>query len=181
MSTDISHFIDQTTLIDTHEHLKFEEDWVNNGPDVLQDLFSNYVPADLAVAGASEEDIAFMMDTSNSNVAERFERIKKAWEAVQFTGYGEAVRIVAERVYNMAEITPEGIAAAQAINVQLRKPGQRLEMLKQKANLDHVQTDNFVWACLPDVSGPDFFLYDLSDLNITFDSVGVRNSSSDMF
>jgi hypothetical protein len=25
-----------------------------------------------------------------------------------------------------------------------------------------VQTDNFVWACLPDVSGPDFFLYDLS-------------------
>jgi hypothetical protein len=62
----------------------------------------------------------------------------------------------------MAEITPEGIAAAQAINVQLRKPGQRLEMLKQKANLDHVQTDNFVWACLPDVSGPDFFLYDLS-------------------
>lgn len=162
MSTDISQFIDQTTLIDTHEHLKFEEDWVNNGPDVLQDLFSNYVPADLAVAGASEEDIAFMMDTSHSNVAERFERIKKAWEAVQFTGYGEAVRIVAERVYNMAEITPEGIAAAQAINVQLRKPGQRLEMLKQKANLDHVQTDNFVWACLPDVSGPDFFLYDLS-------------------
>ena len=162
MSTDISQFIDQTTLIDTHEHLKFEEDWVNNGPDVLQDLFSNYVPADLAVAGASEEDIAFMMDTSHSNVAERFGRIKKAWEAVQFTGYGEAVRIVAERVYNMAEITPEGIAAAQAINVQLRKPGQRLEMLNQKANLDHVQTDNFVWACLPDVSGPDFFLYDLS-------------------
>ena len=28
--------------------------------------------------------------------------------------------------------------------------------------LDHVQIDDFGWACQPDASGPDFFLYDLS-------------------
>jgi uncharacterized protein len=30
------------------------------------------------------------------------------------------------------------------------------------ARLDHVQIDDFQWACNPDPSGPDFFLYDLS-------------------
>jgi len=162
MPTELSQFIEQTPLIDTHEHLKFEEDWVNDGPDVLQDLFSNYVPADLAVAGASEEDIAFMMDPSKASVADRFNRIRKAWEAVQFTGYGEAVRIIAEQVYHMPEITPENIVAAQSINDQLRLGGKRFDLLSKNANLDHVQIDNFVWACVPDASGPDFFLYDLS-------------------
>jgi len=35
-------------------------------------------------------------------------------------------------------------------------------LLKDVANLDHVQVDNFTWDCLPDESGVDFFLYDLS-------------------
>ena len=49
-----------------------------------------------------------------------------------------------------------------ALNQQRRQPGERLRILKEEANLDHVQIDDFVWACLPDQSGIDFFLYDLS-------------------
>jgi predicted TIM-barrel fold metal-dependent hydrolase len=44
----------------------------------------------------------------------------------------------------------------------LHQPGERLRLLRDVANLDHVQTDDFVWSCLPDISGPDFFLYDIS-------------------
>ncbi|MBI4553077.1 MAG: amidohydrolase family protein [Candidatus Latescibacteria bacterium] len=165
MPTDVSLHIQQTPLCDTHEHLRFEEAWVNEGPDILQDLFGNYVPADLAVAGATGDDLKKLMDASNPNLAERFEAIRKPWEAVRSTGYGEAVRIIAERIYGMAEITPAELETAQETLTQLRRPGERLRLLRQVGNLDHVQIDNFIWACLPDASGPDFFLYDLSWFN----------------
>lgn len=165
MPTDLRQHIQQTPLCDTHEHLRFEEAWVNEGPDILQDLFGNYVPADLVVAGATEEAMKKLMDASNPNLAERFEAIRKAWEAVRFTGYGEAVRVLAQRIYRMDEITPAGLEAGQEKLAQLRKPGERLRLLRQVGNLDHVQIDNFIWACLPDASGPDFFLYDLSWFN----------------
>src|SRR5690606_33694002 len=40
--------------------------------------------------------------------------------------------------------------------------GERLRLLRDLAHLDHIQVDDQVWACLPDESGPEFFLYDLS-------------------
>ena len=65
-------------------------------------------------------------------------------------------------MYGIEEITGESLAAAQEILQELRRPGERYRLLYNLANLDHVQIDDFCWACLPDRSGPDFFLYDLS-------------------
>jgi hypothetical protein len=103
-----------------------------------------------------------LMDAADPDVAGRFEGIRPAWEAVQFTGYGEAVRLIAERIYGLPELSAAGLQAAQEKLAQLRRPGERLRLLREQANLDHTQTDDFCWACLPDTSGPDFFLYDLS-------------------
>ena len=55
MSTDLAHHIQSTPLVDTHEHLDREHVWLDDGPDILQDLFGNYVPADLNTAGASPD------------------------------------------------------------------------------------------------------------------------------
>jgi hypothetical protein len=54
------------------------------------------------------------------------------------------------------------LEAAQRRLEELRQPGERLRLLSEVAGLDHVQIDDFQWACKPDESGPDFFLYDLS-------------------
>ena len=161
-STDLAHHIRQTPLCDTHEHLKKESEWVEKGPDVLQDLFGNYVLADLKTAGASPDALKRLMDASDSDLAGRFEGIRPAWEATQFTGYGEAVRLIASEIYGLSALTPEGLASAREKLAKLRKPGMRYALLHDRANLDHVQTDDFSWACPPDASGPDFFLYDLS-------------------
>ncbi|MEE2753169.1 MAG: hypothetical protein VX910_04230, partial [Candidatus Latescibacterota bacterium] len=162
MATDLAIHINETPLVDTHEHLKKEHDWVEAGPDILQDLFGNYVPADLKTAGASTEALKNLMDGQNSDLIGRFEGIRSAWEATQFTGYGEAVRLVASKCYGINELTGERLQAGQEELGNLRKSGQRYDILKTKANLDHIQTDDFCWPCIPDASGPDFFLYDLS-------------------
>jgi predicted TIM-barrel fold metal-dependent hydrolase len=160
--TDLAQFIQQTPLIDTHEHLRKEQEYVENGPDVLADLFGNYVLADLITAGATQEAVNALQDTKNPDIPARWNGIKDAWAMCQHTGYGEAVRLIAKDVYGMDEITLKGIEAGAAINRQRRQPGERLRILRDEGNLDHVQIDDFVWPCLPDASGVDFFLYDLS-------------------
>ena len=161
MPTDLTHHIQSIPLVDTHEHMRRENDWVENGPDILQDLFGNYVPADLNTAGASPEAMSNLMDSSK-DIESRFEGIRHAWESTQFTGYGEAVSLIAEHIYGLDELTGKNIANAQEKVNKIQTPGKRYEILHDLANLDHIQTDDFRWNCDPDASGPDFFLYDLS-------------------
>ncbi len=159
-TTDLTYHIQSIRLVDTHEHMRRENDWVENGPDILQDLFGNYVPADLVTAGASPEAMRDLMDASK-DIASRFEGIRDAWEATQFTGYGEAVSLIAKHIYGLDELTGDGLASTDNLKT-LRMPGKRYHILHDIANLDHIQTDDFSWPCTSDASGPDFFLYDLS-------------------
>ncbi len=183
MATDLMHHIQETPLIDTHEHLHKEREYTENGPDVLRDLFDNYVTADLVVAGATPEAIERLIDSSDPDLGARFAGVRDAWARCKHTGYGEAVRSIAKHVYDMDEITLERIEAAQGCNAELRRPGARRRLLKEVANLDHVQIDDFCWPCLPDASGPDFFLYDISwegfskgevDARALYDETGVE-------
>jgi len=163
--TDLAQHIQETPLMDTHEHLRKEPDYVEHGPDVLQDLFENYVPADLIVAGADPAAVRRLLDASDPDLAGRFNGIREAWERCRHTGYGEAVSLIAKQAYGMDEITPDSLEAARKRNLEMRLPGERLRILKDAGNLDHVQIDDFCWQCLPDFSGLEFFLYDLSWLS----------------
>ncbi|MBZ0301115.1 MAG: amidohydrolase [Anaerolineae bacterium] len=160
--TNLAQHIQETPLIDTHEHLRSEQEYVEHGPDVLADLFGNYISGDLITAGATQQAVEALVDSNNPDIKARWEGVKAAWEVCQWTGYGEAVRLIAQDVYSLDEITLAGVEAGAKINRQRRQPGERLRILKEEGNLDHVQIDDFVWACLPDASGVDFFLYDLS-------------------
>jgi hypothetical protein len=130
-------------------------------PDILVDLFDNYVSADLVVAGATPDAVARLIDPSEPNLMARFLPVRSAWERCQHTGYGEASAIVARRFYGIDEITPEAIESAKEKAAAFRRPRARIQLLRQ-AGIDHVQIDDFSWKCVPDMSEPRFFLYDLS-------------------
>jgi uncharacterized protein len=179
--TDLGLEISSLALVDTHEHLLPEDQWAgdnaklieqtkqagepgwgDDSPDILQDLFLNYVSSDLEVAGAGKEALRRLFDPAAGDIESRFSGIRDPWEATQFTGYGEAVRLIAREVYGLDSLTVEGLEGAQRTLEELRQPGERHRLLSEVAGLDHVQIDDFQWACTPDESGPDFFLYDLS-------------------
>src|SRR5215216_6669113 len=179
---DLATFIQTTTLIDTHEHLNSESAFVERGPDVLQDLFDNYITADLVVAGAAPAAVQRLIDKRDRDIEARFEGVRAAWQRCRHTGYGEAVRLIGHLVYDMDEITIDAIAAAEPRNRALRRPGGRLHLLRDLARLDHVQIDNFTWPCAPDSTDPAFFLHDISWANFCeariepakiFDETGV--------
>ena len=173
LNTDLARHVEETPLVDTHEHLRREADWLDDGPDILQDLFDNYVRADLHTAGASAEAMRRLMDASAPDIAARFRGIEAAWRATQFTGYGEAVRLIARQIYGLDELSADGLAAAAGRTAELRRPGERYRLLHDVANLDQVQTDDMRWPCPPDDSGPEFFLYDLSWFNFCTGDVDV--------
>ena len=161
MPTDLQRHINETIVVDTHEHMEREEQWLERPNDVLTDLFSNYIPADLISAGASPEAVQNLTKPA-LDIADRWNAVKDAFDAVRMTGYGEAVLELARTVYGIDDITPETIAAAQPRMDDFKQPGQRLRLLRDAAGLDHIQTDDFQIPCIPDESGVDFFMYDLS-------------------
>ncbi len=166
MASDIEQHVQHVRVVDTHEHMNKEAAWVQNGPeDVLAALLNNYVAADLQSAGATAAAVKRLMDGSDPDVEGRWAGIEEAWRAIQFTGYAQAVQQIANTFFQIENITPQALRAAQPKLEALRQPGQRLHILRDVANLDHIQTDDTCWLCLPDASGPDFFLYDLSWLS----------------
>ncbi len=160
--TDLANHIQATALIDTHEHMNKETAFVNEGPDILQSVFDHYTANDLVAAGASADAIKSLYDRSNPDIRARFEGVRAAWERSQFTGYGEGARWVAKHLFGIDEIGGAALEAAAPKANALHKPGERLRLLRDLAKLDHVQVDDFQFTTLPDPSGPDFFLYDLS-------------------
>jgi predicted TIM-barrel fold metal-dependent hydrolase len=161
-ATDLERAVFELPLCDSHEHLHYEKVWTEDTSDVLRDLLNNYVPADLKTAGAGQKAIDRALDSKDPDIAGRLAGVLPALERCRYTGYGEAVYLIAKAVYGMETLTADGLAAAQPILDGLRKPGERLRLLRDVAGLEHTQTDDFVWPCLPDSSGPDFFFYDLS-------------------
>jgi uncharacterized protein len=161
--SDLAHEIAELPLIDTHEHLLAESEWVEHGPDILQDLFvAPYIQADLRVAGADPDALERLCDPAAGDVETRFAAIQDAWDSVQHTGFGEAVRLTAREIYGIDELTPVAIGDRQGISATLRSSGERLRLLAEVARLDHVQIDSASWIVDAEPSAPEFFLHDLS-------------------
>jgi uncharacterized protein len=162
MSTDLSRAVESIRIHNTHEHLCKEHEYVAMKPDILCELFGNYVDADLRVAGATAQAMKDLLDVANPDIAARFTPVQRAWEACQHTGYGEAARYIGQRFFDLESLTPQSLATAQQRLPDRWPNGQRLAILRDAGGFDHVQVDHFSLSCPPDESGPDFFLYDLS-------------------
>ncbi len=160
--SELVHRILEIPLCDTHEHLRRHYDLGPERIDILVSLFENYVTADLVVAGADAGAVTNLTNPTAGTVADRFRAVVPAWQKCCHTGYGEAVRLIAEHFYDLAELTPESLEAAQAEHAQLIETRTRHQILQQDAGLDHVQIDDFTVDINPDEENPNFFLYDIS-------------------
>lgn len=129
MTTVLADFIRNSPLASSHEHLDSESTYTKNPPDILRNLFYNYVPADLVVAGADPAAVEALLDSNNPDIRGRFQAVEQAWQAVRFTGYGEAVRIIASEIYGLHEITADGLETAHANSSAFGQPGERLRIL----------------------------------------------------
>lgn len=153
--------IGRIPLCDSHEHMARERVFIEDCTDILTALFDHYPESDLWSARAPDAAMERLLDRQDSDIAGRFTGIEAAWARIQSTGYGEAVRLAAEAVYGIEELSGASLAAAQPLHEALLKEGERLRLLRDMAGLDHVQIDRQKQQCPPDRYGPEFFLADL--------------------
>ena len=153
--------INATALVDTHEHMSSESAWVNDAQhSILHDLFDNYVFADFISAGLG--NFGDILHHEELSLDEKWSQIADTWQKIRFTGYGEAVSLFAKELYGLDEFDLDGLQAAQAQVDANMTQGSRLRLLKDVANLEHIQTDDFCWKCVPDEAGPEFLLFDMN-------------------
>ncbi len=162
MTTDLEHHMQHSPMVDTHEHLYHEDDYIHNGPDILQELFGHYILTDLKAAGLTAKAEHLLFDKDNPDIAARWAGAAQAWRFCQHTGYGEAIQQVMQDAYGMDEITPEGLIQANKTLFKLRRPGERARTLKDVGRLVHVQVDDLRWECRPDAADDGLIFYDIS-------------------
>lgn len=163
MPSEIADHIADISVIDTHTHMRGDFAWEGpDAPDILSDLFGGYCASDLITAGASPEAVARLHDRGDEDLEGRFAGVAAAWEMTQFTGYGEAVRIAARDLYEIDVVSEATVRVGQTRLQALQRTGGCIALLRDRAKLDHVQTDR--WLDVIDLprSSAEFFLRDLS-------------------
>lgn len=173
MASEIADHVANASVMDTHTHLQGDYAWEGpNAPDILSDLFGGYCASDLIIAGASLDAVARLKDSSNGDLEGRFAGVAAAWNMTKFTGYGEAVRIAARDLYEIEELSEATVRAGQKRLQALQREGGCVALLRDRAKVDHVQTDLGLRVIdLPRTSAA-FFLRDLSLFLLASGAIG---------
>lgn len=162
METDLEKFIASSPLCSTHEHIEFRKFYDTDRPDILCNLFENYVLYDLRSAGASPQEITALLDKTNPDIRSRFLGVERYWKRVESTGYGQAVRKIAGELYQIDDLKADNIEIAARQTWRYNDFDERLHILRDVANLDHVQIDPSHRILPREMAGQNFFLYDLN-------------------
>jgi predicted TIM-barrel fold metal-dependent hydrolase len=156
----------ETPLIDTHEHLIEERERLagTSHPRVQADdwslLLSHYLNSDLLVAGMPKEayDRFFSKET---DPADKWRCIEPYWPAVKNTGYGQAVRIAMQQLYDVSELSAATVGKVQAGYEKTRQPGFYKRILCESAKIESCQV-NYLGRPFGESDMPTLLMQDLS-------------------
>ncbi len=131
---EISEFVDNLEIVDTHEHLPPKENQRNINTDILKEYLDDYFGADLISAGLSKDDFLEVTDISKS-ITKRWELVEPYWKAARHTGYGRALEISIRELYGIKEVSAKTI---EKLNNEFKRSltaGHFAKVLKQKSKI----------------------------------------------
>ncbi|MBI5708387.1 MAG: amidohydrolase family protein [Armatimonadetes bacterium] len=167
----IRGWVEETPLVDTHEHLIEEEQRLEGKLDGIFPcddwtyLFWHYFADDLASAGMPEEEKKRLFDPATST-DKKAALLLPWWERAKLTGYGQAVRLTLQGLYGEDDLTAESAPRIAEKYREWIRPGFYREILKDKCGLDHCQV-NSLQTLFMESSQPDLLRQDLSILSLS--------------
>jgi predicted TIM-barrel fold metal-dependent hydrolase len=121
--------LDTIRLVDAHEHLPTETQWLAAGPDVISLL--GYALGDLVSAGMSKDALQPSMDP-----LEAWQKIAPYWPHVRNMGGGRLCRKTLAMFFGVDEMTPATIPRIRDELVELMQPGVYQRLLQQERNIE---------------------------------------------
>jgi predicted TIM-barrel fold metal-dependent hydrolase len=155
-----------TPLIDTHEHLIEEKERLagTSHPRVKADdwslLLSHYLNSDLIVAGMPSKSYERFF-SPKTDPAEKWKLIEPYWPAVKNTGYGQAVRIAMQQLYDVDDLSADTVAKVQAGYEKTRRPGFYKRILCELGKIESCQV-NCLSAPFGETDMPTLLMQDIS-------------------
>ena len=154
LAQDLYEEISELSIIDAHEHLVAEEDYLALNYSGLN-MFAGYIWRDLASAGLSPEFVATMRDGGDQPVEEWWPIIKPYWEYVKNGSYARALRITAKDIFGIEEIDDNTIHVLAEKVKAYNKPGLYHKILQERCNIRYSITcvDNVAFPNDPGLRG----------------------------
>lgn len=133
-------------IIDTHEHLPDEAEWAARTHDILPELLTQYIVADLISAGMTYPQLEFVRDSSKP-LAERWAVAEPFWDACRHTGYGRCLDRVAQDLYGLPAVNGETLGEMNDAFLARRKAAATGEsyfrhVLREKSRIALSITDS---------------------------------------
>lgn len=133
--------IAEIPVIDAHEHLPGEAEYLANQYSGLNLFAGGYIWHDLESAGLSSEFKATMRDPGPRPVDEWWPKIEPYWLQVRHGSYAKALHIVVRDLYGVSEINGSTIHELVERVVDDNVPGLYRRILQETCNIEKTITN----------------------------------------
>jgi len=140
LARDLYDEISELTIIDAHEHLPPEKDYISYAYSGLN-MFAGYIRLDLESAGLSSEFVEKMRDPNGRPVDEWWPTIKPYWQQAKNGSYARALRITARDLFGIDDIDDSTIHQLAEKVVADNKPGLYQKIIQDRCNIRYSLTD----------------------------------------
>ena len=133
----LREFIDHIWLIDTHEHVIKEEEWVKlpDGACDFSHFFPHYASTDVVSAGCPTGDWQ-RIQSHDTPLEEKWSLFEPYWEKAKFTGYGRAVRLAMRDLFDVPDLNRDTYRELSRRMADKRKTGWYKSVLKDRARIE---------------------------------------------
>lgn len=170
MNPEIRKLVDDTLLVDTHEHLWNESTRFNtpHGQQVPPDfsmLFQQYCESDLQVAGMPQDVFQKVLHT-HLDIDEKWKLFEPYYERAKQTGYLLAARRSAQILCG-EDLNAKTYGIISERLIQLRKPGFYERIIREIAKVEYTQVNSFEDPIFNETDRPDLTTQDLSFVGLS--------------
>jgi len=177
LEREIRTALDALRMIDTHEHLDTEPEFISQPVDFGR-LFLHYANCDLISAGCPPSDIARLQSDFTLGPQDKWRLIAPYWEHVRDTGYGRCLEIAIRDLYGLDGLAAETVEPLSERMAANRRPGFYREIMDKAGiavalwdRLDRLGAIPRMWTPEYDRS---FFVQNLQSTFTELDAAGWR-------
>ena len=132
----VKEHIDNIRVVDTHEHLTQEHDWLaaDEGCVDFSRFFAHYASVDLISAGLSDDGLN-RIRSEKTPLDEKWSLFEPYWEKAKNTAYCKAVDRAVRDIFDLPGLSRETYRPLAQKMREMRKPGYYKLVLKEKAGI----------------------------------------------
>lgn len=132
----IKEHVDGIWVVDTHEHLTMEEDWLSadEGSVDFSRFFAHYASVDVISAGLSHENLE-KVKKPDTPLDEKWEIFEPYWENARNTTYCKAVDTAIRDLFDLPGLSRDTYRPLAGKMREMRKPGYYRYVLKDRARI----------------------------------------------